>query len=92
MKTLNNRTKRRLGILLFAGALLASAPGCMFPKAKKFFSKNVNLAGAMTHSPNSFGPTQAGTIRLRSEELWYRRNFSGDKTTFLWGLFTYTDY
>ena len=37
-------------------------------------------------------PTDAGTIKLQSEEMWYRKDFSGNKTTFLWGLFTFTDY
>jgi hypothetical protein len=46
----------------------------------------------LTHTPNSFAPIEPGTIRLQSEELWYRRDFSGNKTTFLWGLFTFTDY
>ena len=67
--------------------------GCkVFPSAQKYLSKNINVAGAVTHSPNSFAPIETGTIRLQSEELWYRRDFSGNKTTFLWGLFTFTDY
>ncbi|MBT3637866.1 MAG: hypothetical protein HN531_13070 [Opitutae bacterium] len=67
--------------------------GCkIFPGTQKYFSKNINVAGTVTHSPNSFAPIETGTIRLHSEELWYRRDFSGNKTTFLWGLFTFTDY
>ena len=63
-----------------------------FSKRQKYLSKNINVAVAVTHSPNSFAPIETGTIRLQSEELWYRRDFSGNKTTFLWGLFTFTDY
>tara|TARA_B110000003_G_scaffold193567_1_gene192263 strand:- start:269 stop:547 length:279 start_codon:yes stop_codon:yes gene_type:complete len=67
--------------------------GCkIFPGFKKYISSDINVAGALTHSPNSFSPVEAGTIRLQSEEVWYRRDFSGNKTTFLWGLFTFTDY
>ena len=67
--------------------------GCkIFPGAQKYLSKNVNVAGALTHSPDSFAPIETGTMHLRSEELWYRKDFSGNKTTFLWGLFTFTDY
>ena len=62
------------------------------PNPKKYFSKDFNAAGAVTHSRNSFSPVETGTIRLRSNEIWNRRDFSGDKTTTLWGLFTYTDY
>ena len=59
---------------------------------KKYFSKDFNAAGALTHSRESFSPIETGTIRLRSNEIWNRRDFSGDKTTALWGLITYTDY
>jgi len=62
------------------------------PNPKKYFSKDFNAAGAVTHSRNSFSPVETGTIRLRSNEIWNRRDFSGGKTTALWGLFTYTDY
>ena len=80
---------------ILAIALIALAfgfSGCMFPQAKKYLSKNVNVAGAFTHSPKSFAPVEVGTLRLQSDELWYRRDFSGNKTTFMWGLFTFTDY
>ena len=67
--------------------------GCRFlPNPKKYFSKDFNAAGALTHSRSSFAPVETGTIRLRSGEIWNRRDFSGDKTTALWGLITYTDY
>ena len=67
--------------------------GCRFlPNPKKYFSKDFNAAGALTNSKKSFAPIGTGTIRLRSDEIWYRKDFSGDKTTALWGLITYTDY
>jgi hypothetical protein len=78
-------------VLLFTSCFFTS--GCkIFPGFKKYISSDINIAGALTHSPNSFAPIEPGTIRLQSEELWYRRDFSGNKTTFLWGLFTFTDY
>ena len=78
-------------ISLFALSFFTS--GCkIFPGFNKYISSDINVAGALTHSPNSFSPVEAGTIRLQSEEVWYRRDFSGNKTTFLWGLFTFTDY
>ena len=87
--------KKQMAKLAFGIALILLAmgsSGCMFPKAKKYFSKNINVAGAFTHSPNSFAPIEKSTIRLQSDELWYRRDFSGNKTTLMWGLFTFTDY
>ncbi len=87
--------KKQMAKLAFGIAMILLAlgsSGCMFPKAKKYFSKNINVAGAFTHSPNSFAPIEKSTIRLQSDELWYRRDFSGNKTTLMWGLFTFTDY
>ena len=66
--------------------------GCRFlPNPKKYFSKDFNAAGALPLQ-KIFAPIETGTIRLRSDEIWYRKDFSGDKTTALWGLITYTDY
>ena len=87
--------KKQMATLAFGIAMILLAlgsSGCMFPKAKKYFSKNINVAGAFTHSPNSFAPIEKSTLRLQSDELWYRRDFSGNKTTLMWGLFTFTDY
>ena len=74
-------------------AFIFMSSGCKFiPNPKRYFSKDFNAAGALTHSRNSFEPVETGTIRLKSSEIWNRRDFSGDKTTALWGLITYTDY
>ena len=59
---------------------------------KKYFSKKVNLAGVITHEPSSYAPVETGTFRVSSDELINRRDHKGNKTTLLWGLFTYTDY
>jgi hypothetical protein len=87
------RSNSKLLILLGLSFACLFGSGCkIFPGTQKYFSKNINVAGTVTHTPNSFAPIETGTIRLQSEELWYRRDFSGNKTTFLWGLFTFTDY
>ena len=80
-------------ILLLIVTSISLFCGCkLVPGFQKYISSDINIAGALTHSPNSFAPTDAGTIRLKSEDVWYRKDFSGNKTTFLWGLFTFTDY
>ena len=86
------RAKNFKNFLILTLCLFMSS-GCKFlPNPKKYFSKDFNAAGALTHSRNSFEPIETGTIQLRSNEIWNRRDFSGDKTTALWGLITYTDY
>ena len=91
MKSLSRHT-RRLALATALAGLAFGLSGCMFPQAKKYLSKNINVAGAFTHSPNSWAPVEVSSLHLQSDELWYRRDFSGNKTTFMWGLFTFTDY
>ena len=92
MKTLKKTFKQYVVVITLTISGLGFTGCSMFPQAKKYLSKNVNVAGAFTHTPDSFAPIETGTLRLQSDELWYRRDFSGNKTTFLWGLFTFTDY
>jgi|TARA_B100001094_G_C18184334_1_gene802810 hypothetical protein len=92
MKTFNRKAKQFAIVITLTISAIGFSGCSMFPQAKKYLSKNINVAGAFTHSPDSFAPVETGTLRLQSDELWYRRDFSGNKTTFLWGLFTFTDY
>tara|TARA_B100001093_G_scaffold158261_2_gene150772 strand:- start:750 stop:899 length:150 start_codon:yes stop_codon:yes gene_type:complete len=48
--------------------------------------------GAVTHQKGAFSPVEVGSIHLRSDEVVDRKHYSGNKTTLLWGLFSYTDY
>ena len=59
---------------------------------KKYFNTDFNLGGAITHQNGAFTPVETGSIRLESAEVMNRQHFSGAKTTFLWGLFSFTDY
>jgi hypothetical protein len=87
------RKTREIAIVITLTISAIGFSGCsMFPQAKKYLSKDINVAGVFTHSPNSYAPIESGTLRLRSDELWYRKDFSGNKTTFLWGLISFTDY
>jgi hypothetical protein len=75
-------------LLIIAFTLLGSS--CFF---KKFgSSEKFNVMGLVTHEKEAYSPVEVGSIRLSSEEIIDRQNFSGTKTTFLWGLFSYTDY
>jgi len=90
---LNKSFLKIIKSLVILSICIFMSSGCRFiPNPKKYFSKDFNAAGAITHSRNSFEPVETGTIRLKSNEIWNRRDFSGDKTTLLWGLVTYTDY
>ena len=77
-----------IAVFILCFALISQ--GCIF---KKFgTSEKYNVMGAITHERKSYAPIEVGSLHLSSEEVISRQNFSGSKTTFLWGLFTFTDY
>jgi len=55
-------------------------------------SEEANLLGFVKLEKESYEPTSSTTFAIHSDELYTRRNFSGDKHTFLWGLVTIKDY
>ncbi len=54
--------------------------------------KETNVLGIVKIEKASYAPTGLNTFALSTDELYTRRNFSGDKATFLWGLVTLKDY
>ena len=71
-------------------AFMLYGSGCF---VKKFgSSEKFNVMGLVTHEKGAYSPVEVGSMRVSSEEIIDRQNFSGTKTTFLWGLFSYTDY
>jgi hypothetical protein len=55
-------------------------------------SKDANLLGLATVEKESYEPTGVASFTLSSDELYDRKNYSGDKVTLLWGLVTLKDY
>jgi len=54
--------------------------------------EETNVLGIYKHVPQAYSPTTPNSITINSDELYTRKNFSGDKTTLLWGLVTIEDY
>ena len=54
--------------------------------------KETNVLGIIKHEPQSYAHTSPNTFTINTDELYTRKEFSGDKTTFLWGLVTIKDY
>ena len=55
-------------------------------------SNSVNMLGIIKHEAASYSATGPNTMTVSSDELTERKNFSGNKTTLLWGLITLKDY
>ncbi|WP_146209377.1 hypothetical protein [Coraliomargarita sinensis] len=55
-------------------------------------SRESNLLGIAKIEKDNYGPTTANTFAVHTDELYKRKNFSGDRVTLLWGLVTLKDY
>jgi len=72
-------------LLVFTGCQGISSSANIVPK-------ETNLLGIVTVQPNSYTPSSPTTFSLSTDEFFNRKNFSGGKTTLLWGLITLKDY
>ena len=54
--------------------------------------KEANVLGIAKIEKDSYAPTGPATIEVKTDELYTRKNVSGDKVTLLWGLITLKDY
>ena len=54
--------------------------------------RETNVLGIVKHEPQSYYHTGPNTFALHIDELYTRKDFSGDRTTFFWGLVTIEDY
>jgi hypothetical protein len=55
-------------------------------------TREANLLGVAKVEKDNYGPTGVNTFAVHTDELYTRKNFSGDRVTLLWGLFTLKDY
>ncbi len=65
--------------------------GCGGSKAQ-MATGETNILGLYKNAQESYAPTSPNSFTIKSDELFTRKNFSGDKTTLLWGLITIEDY
>ena len=54
--------------------------------------RETNVLGIFKYTPESYAHTGPNTFAIHTDELYTRRDFSGDKTTLFWGLITIKDY
>ena len=86
------KTRRHLNAALLLAALLALfLTGCSTPQGQ-YSNRKVNvLGGLMTTEAGAYDRSGPLTIGTKSSEVDPAANLDGGKTTFLWGLFTFTD-
>lgn len=66
--------------------------GCDAQRRAQMGPLEGNLLGIIKAESESYASTGPTTFAISTEELSSRKNFSGEKTTFLWGLITLKDY
>jgi hypothetical protein len=86
---INMRCKILTLLSLAAAALVFT--GCVGGKVQ-MGSEETNVLGLYKNEQQSYAPTSPSSFTIKSDELYTRKDFSGDKTTLLWGLITIEDY
>ncbi len=88
-------TLRKLTLASFAASALALA-GCAYDTSHYGSSAQIepshNFLGLVQTSPGSYINNDAAVITLSTDQLWGRRDVTGDNVSFLWGAVTLTDY
>ncbi len=79
-----------LALLSLAASALVFT-GCDGGKAS-MAPEETNVLGLYKNVQESYSHTSPTSFIIKSDELYTRKNFSGDKTTLLWGLVTIEDY
>ncbi|MFT4901935.1 MAG: hypothetical protein ACI81V_001215 [Lentimonas sp.] len=77
--------------LLFIAASAFIFSGCQSNHAR-MGPQGSNLLGIVKVEKAAYTATSPTTFAIASDELYDRRDVSGDKVTLLWGLITLKDY
>ena len=77
--------------LFFIAASAVVFTGCDAGQAS-MAPGETNVLGIFKNVEEDYSPTTPNTFAVSLDELYTRKNFSGDKTTLLWGLVTIKDY
>lgn len=77
--------------LLSLPALAVAFSGCDVGKTQ-MGKRETNVLGIVKYEGESYSPTGPNTFAVSTDELYSRNNYSGDRTSFLWGLVTVKDY
>lgn len=83
----------RIKLVILPALLIAALgfSGCDKGQAQ-MGKREANLLGAAKIERENYGPTGPTTFAVHTDELYERKNFSGDRVTLLWGLVTLKDY
>ena len=69
----------------FAFTACSSSDTTMLPK-------ETNFLGMVKYSPESYANTGFATLAISTDELFARKDFSGNQLSLFWGIVTIKDY
>ena len=81
----------KLVTLLALSIAALSFSGCDKGQAQ-MGTREANLLGVAKMEKENYGPTGPNTFAVHTDELYKRKNFSGDRVSLFWGLVTLKDY
>ena len=83
---------KNLALLSLAGSALVFS-GCYHDAGQAQFEKEeTNVFGLYKNVHESYEAVPPTGFVIHTDELYTRKNFSGDQTSYLWGLVTIEDY
>lgn len=91
-------TLKKIALASFAAAALATAGCSNYDTDHRGNSVQMepshNILGIVKTSPGSYAATDNSDMLpvIHTDDLWARRDFSGDGVSFLWGAITIKDY
>ena len=91
-------TLKKIALASFAASALAFAGCSNYDTDHRGSSVQIesshNLLGIVETSPGSYASTGNSELlpSITTDEIWARRDFSGDEVSFLWGAITIKDY
>lgn len=80
---------KKFPVFILFVLVLSFAAGCTAQRGDRGY---VNVAGIYERQTHSYEAVPNATIPLRRIDVDPGADFSGNKTSLLWGLFTYYDY
>ena len=84
---------RKLFALTSLAVTALTFTGCVGDTSKTAMGpRETNILGIVKYQEGNYTPTNANTFAVHTDELTSRANYSGDKTTLLWGFVTIKDY
>jgi hypothetical protein len=80
---------KKLPLLILCAVLLSVFTGCQTQRGDRTYT---NFLGIYERQTNSFENVPEATIALRRSEIDPGAEYTGNRVSLLWGLFTYYDY